>query len=282
MTRRSADPRRPTWPLARRRIFALAVALVASGALGACSGASEPHDRASSAGAGAGVAARTEPDIGTAVARVGRYSLTPSAVAHWTRVEAALAYRYDPTSPVPRGVVPDPPSYAACAAYLAARQRASGRRPTRGALRRECAALEQALRHHVLEILLTDYWVAEEARILGIRASAAEVQRALAATFASTAELERFLRYTGARLADERFLIESQLLLARLQARVRPVRLGGGRETAQMASEIDAADGRLARAMKRKWVPQTDCRAGYVVVECRQHERPASAGTSGQ
>ncbi|HEX8715270.1 MAG TPA: hypothetical protein VF706_06835, partial [Solirubrobacteraceae bacterium] len=222
---------------------------------------------------------------GAAAVRVGRHSLTPAIVAHWARVEGAFAYRTsglagDRPTP-PRGLIPDPPSYADCIAYLATKASPSAPRPTRGALRGECEREWLALRRHVLEILLTYYWTQEEARALHVLVTPSEVQHLLDAQFGSARRFEQFRRGSGVSMSEERFILTSKLQLKKLQERVSPLHVHTGHESAQMSASVDLAYQRLDAAMKRKWIPRTDCRAGYVVAECRQYRGPADTGTSG-
>jgi hypothetical protein len=205
--------------------------------------------------------------------------LTKAALAHWTAVEAVLTYQYRPRRPVPTGLVPDPPSYTNCIAYLTASAK-SGRgrpKPTRARVKTQCEQRHEELQRHILDILITDYWIAEEAIEKDIKATPQEVQHVLRREFPTMAQLRRFLAISGMRASDERFLIENKLLLEKLQWTVSPLRGHVGPESAQMAVRVDMSTTRLANEMTKRWTPQTTCRAGYVVAECRQHRDVGSA-----
>jgi hypothetical protein len=215
------------------------------------------------------------------VAQVGRHSLSKAALAHWTAIEGVLTYEYKPTRPIPKGAVPDPPAYRDCIAYLAStsvKQAIAGKlgAATRAQLRKQCRESYLAIQHHILEILLTDYWFSEEAAEKGMKVSSAEVEHAIDAEFPSQPAFHKFLHATGERPADKRFLTESLLLLQKLQESVSPLRSKptGERESAEMSARVDQAYEQLDKAMKRKWIPRTNCRPGYVVLECRQYVAP--------
>jgi hypothetical protein len=203
---------------------------------------------------------------GDLVVRVGRARLTKAALDHWTAVEAVLTYEYKPKRPVPRGVVPDPPAYAACVAYLARLSRGEGEHPapTRARLKGRCAQQYTSVQRHILDLLIVDYWMREEAAARGVEITAPELSQAQAREFRDQAELRRFLRLTGARASDRRFMVQSKVRLAKLQRSVWPKRK-------PTADEIDVAIQKLSDELTRKWKPRTSCRPGYVVSECRTY-----------
>lgn len=206
----------------------------------------------------AGHPSTAQPDTGAwgdVVVRVGRHSITKAMLAHWTAVEAVLAYTYKPKKPVPRGVVPDPPGYANCIAYLA-KVEPGGASAGAAALKTQCEQERERVQDHILEILITDDWMHEEAIVRGVRVTRGEVDRVVSGEFASRANFHRFLRLTGEREADERFIVESELLVSRLAV---------GKPEGSLAGEVIA-----------RWTPRTSCRPGYVISVCRQYKRPAS------
>jgi hypothetical protein len=216
---------------------------------------------------------------GAEVVRVGRHSITKATLDHWTAVEGVLTYHYQPGRP-PNGLVLDPPAYASCIAYMAATAGAKhGRpRPTMARLKALCEQKYEQLQRHMLEILITDYWVSEEAASRGIRVTVREVQEALDRQFPTQAGFRKFLTTTGERASDERSLVEHKLLLEKLQWSVSPLRGHVGPETEQMAARVDLSIAKLSDEMKRKWTPRTNCRAGYVLSECRQYRDIKAAG----
>jgi hypothetical protein len=218
---------------------------------------------------------------GAEVVRVGRHSITKATLDHWTAVEGALTYKYPLGHPAPKGLVPDPPDYADCIAYSAATAEAQHVRPkpTTAQLKVQCKQKYQALQDHMLDILITNYWVSEEAANKGLRVTAKEVQQAFHRQFPTQAKFRKFLAITGERPSDQRLLIKHKLLLEKLQWSVSPLRGHVGPESEQMADQVDLSIDKLSDELKRKWTPQTNCRAGYVVSECRQfREQQTGAG----
>lgn len=203
------------------------------------------------------------------VAKVGRYAITTATLAHWTAVEAVLAYEYKPKQPVPRGLVPDPPAYTQCVGYLASiAQRDALRSMPTSELRRACAAKYHRLASHVMDLLLTDFWIREQARTAGIGAAAREVNETVSQELPTRQRLRRFLKITGETLSDERFVVESKLLLRKLQLHASIGLTGEQRER---------AIGELASQLTRRWRPGTSCRSPYVVVECSQYRAAAAS-----
>ncbi|THD79802.1 MAG: hypothetical protein E7812_08745 [Phenylobacterium sp.] len=127
------------------------------------------------------------------------------------------------------------------------------------------------MQHHILEILLTDYWTSGEASDKGLKVTAWEIRQVLRREFASRAEFRQFLDLTGERPSDERFLIEDELLLKKFDWLVSPLRGRKGPEHGKESAEVDEAYAKFGKAMKRKWILRTNCRTGYVIVICSQY-----------
>ena len=137
----------------------------------------------------------------------------------------------------------------------------------------------QDLQTQTLGLLITHYWVSEEAKRVGIRVTGRDVRREEAhASWAKRAR--RFLLAAGVQPPDERFVIEGRLLLTKLQRRTLPVyaklRRSARPETAQMAAEVDAEIQELSDAMTRRWAPRTRCRSGFVVSQCSEYTASSS------
>jgi hypothetical protein len=211
------------------------------------------------------------------VARVGRNSIAVQTLEHWIEVQAVVQYQSRPTRPVPRGVVPKPPDYRDCIAYLAAIAKARKTRPEPAAaqLDHQCAQKHETLLRSMLEMLIDHFWVNEEAARAGVAVAAREINQALRRRFPTEVELHRFLALTRLRASDERLLLKNVLLLGKWQHASLPVyarlRRSKPPETAQMADEVDVELGKLSESMKRRWTPRTHCRAGYVVALCAEY-----------
>jgi hypothetical protein len=205
------------------------------------------------------------------VGRVDLHSIMRSTVDHWVTVEAILTHEYTGDRTVPRGIVPDPPGYRACIAYLAARISVgrADKDSVRLQIKSRCAQLRLTLRRHVMGLLILHYWVTEEATRDGVSATHHEVDQATKRVFPAGRQL-RVLAAAGVRRADQRLIIEDHLLLEKLQLRlpIFGVLRRSGRESKQKVVEVELAEQRLNAEIASRWGPVTHCRAGYVVVGC--------------
>jgi hypothetical protein len=255
--RRRAHPRgRRIGRATLRGAGALGIALLA-GALAACGASSTTHHAATGASGS------------LVVAQVGAHAITKHELDRWTAIEAVLAYQTNPTSPVPKGVVPDPPGYAQCSAYLAATAPAEGQaKLTASELKRQCGEKQSLLQNHILDILITSYWLKDEAREQHVTLTSREVEAVLDHTFPSTEALHRYLAITGERPSDERLIIEKDLLDSKLlQLEERATNAKGPPSEPRHRQWLL----RAATEFTDKWSARTTCRAGYVVSECRQY-----------
>jgi hypothetical protein len=200
------------------------------------------------------------------VAKIGEDTLiTKATVDRWTAIEAVVAHEANPRQRAPKGVIPDPPDYANCIAYLrqSGSKPAAGPEPRSSQLKSECSKQRTTLRDDILEILITGHWLAMEAASLGIKVSHADVKHSLIQKFATKAALDRFLMLTGESEADEEFLLKRRLLSIRILAKLeRP-----GLSSTQRRQAFVA----FYQGLARRWTARTDCRPGYVVSECRQY-----------
>jgi hypothetical protein len=207
------------------------------------------------------------------VARVGDKTITKAALERWTAIEAVLSYQTDPTKPVPKGVVPDPPDYANCIAYLASagsKPAGSQQKSTAVKLMDQCRQRYRLLQHHILDILITNSWLDGEGAAQGLAVSDAEVKQALDQQFPTPAALQRFLKITGEKASDERALLKSALMATKLQRAAAAKR---GLSAAQQQQAVT----RFTEAFTERWSARTSCQPGYVVQECRQYKGPKSA-----
>src|ERR1035437_9769921 len=68
---------------------------------------------------GCGTSASDE-DVAQVASSSGVTSISKSSLKHWMFVEAVLLHNEQPTTAVPKGLLPDPPEYTTCIAYLRA------------------------------------------------------------------------------------------------------------------------------------------------------------------
>jgi hypothetical protein len=142
------------------------------------------------------------------------------------------------------------------------------------ALKIQCEQEHERLLRQMMEILISHYWVVEEARKAGVTLTRAEINRALHLQFPQIAEFRRWLAYTRLQPSDEKFTLEGELLLEKWRESTLPVfaRLhrDKGPETMQMAGEVDDETTHLAAALTKRWTAKTSCRSGYLVPFCSE------------
>jgi hypothetical protein len=205
------------------------------------------------------------------VARVGSDAITLSNLERWTRIESVLAYVVEPQHPVPSGVVPDPPGYVNCIAYLRrVTKPVPGKpKPATKQLKRLCAEKHERLRRHILDILLIHDWLKDEAAERGVGLTNAEIETILHRVAPTPAALNRYLSITGERLADERLIIERDLFDSKLrrlaEEQIKHDGVTSGRRWEQALIKA-------AAEFTNKWASRTYCHAGYVVSECSQYK----------
>jgi hypothetical protein len=214
---------------------------------------------------------------GNVVVRVGRRSITRETVDRWTTVEAILTYEHTSGRSVPRGVVPDPPRFENCIEYLeTAATTISGQReqkPDRAQLRSRCTQKSKALREQALTTLILHYWIGDEAAKRHVMITQSEVRGEVNRKFTADGE-RKYLEASGVTAAEERFAVENQVLLTKLQRSTLPVyaelRRARGPETPQMVNRVDFEIQKFGDDIAKRWAPKTHCRNGFVVSECRE------------
>lgn len=127
----------------------------------------------------------------------------------------------------------------------------------------------EAARTEVLGFLITADWLIGESSNLGIELSDAEVKRQLVkeklAAFPQPAKFEAYLRSSGETVSDLLLNIKVHMLEQKLEKRV----LRGKTEAAKQK-----ALAAFVKAFRSKWTAKTECRAGYVVEDCRKYKPP--------
>jgi hypothetical protein len=198
--------------------------------------------------------------------------LTADEVDRWTHIEGAtvyepaiLAHETRSIGAVPPGAVPDPPKYSRCVAFLRSRgvSASGGAKLTPTQLLGECEKEWSRFRDQILEILITGAWNEASAAELGITATVSEARRRLLAKYPSPASLKRFLAVTGMSEADEERLLKRTIVSDKLQRHAAA--------SAHSPSEALERQARFFLSVSKKWTPQTQCRPGYVVSQCREH-----------
>jgi hypothetical protein len=206
------------------------------------------------------------------VAQVGSTAITRVELSHWmSTLAGGDFYEISHNHQVPAGLVSDPPNYGACVAHLeaAAAHAGTASRANAAQLLSKCRQLNQALRQQATGFLVEADWIIGLARDEGVTASKGEIDelfsRVKAQEFPTAARLRQFLSSHRRTLADERFVIELDVLRERLAQKL----TAGGRQMLVKLTE----DG-------QRWSAKTNCRPGYVVAHCRQFTGATSSGPS--
>jgi foldase protein PrsA len=207
---------------------------------------------------------------GDAVVQVGGAPITKATFAHWMQVVAAPTK----TSPTSAAVVPQPPRYSACIAHLAvaaAKPVKGEKHPSTAELKSECEREYKAMQAEVLGFLISADWLIGESSSLGVKLSDAEVKQQLVkekvAAFPEPAKFKAYLQSSGETVSDVLLNLKVRLLEQKLEARA----LKGKSKAAQQK-----AFAAFVKAFKKKWTAKTECRAGYVVEDCKQYKAPKS------
>jgi foldase protein PrsA len=219
-------------------------------------------------GAALGIAAcgsSNTPGPDTVVAQVDGHTITKGRLEHWTAVEAVLAYEATPKSPVPKGVVPDPPVYANCVSYLGSLQ--GHPKVTQAQLKRECKEKYVSLQRHVLDILLIYHWLEGESSERGLKLTDAEINQIVHQVASTPKALQNYLSITGESLADLRLIAEKDLYDSKLlELDEREFEKHGLTSPRQHEQALVKA----ATELTQKWSAKTSCLAGYVISDCKQ------------
>ncbi len=233
-----------------------------------------------------GLAACGGSDSGEVVARVaGVGTISKASLEHWIPVEAVVLYQEHPMTPVPKGVIPDPPDYTACIAYLKVTPQKLGERSstlTAAQLKSKCEAKSKELKILTLNTLITWYWTLAAGKELGMKANEAEVKRWLEGfserTFPKKGEYATYLKLTGQTASDMLLRGRVQLLESKIFHRLTELqeRLPKGL-TAQQRQSVAA---RLVQNLPpgKRWAAMTTCRQGYVVSACKEYRGSLAPG----
>jgi foldase protein PrsA len=244
-------------PIRSRRLSALSAAAVAVVGLAACGGAAS----------------------GQTVARVrGVGTIDRATLEHWMPIEAKVIYKEFPTTPVPKGIVPDPPSYSACIAYLQATPEKiveTGPKPSTAQLKVKCQRKLGELRVLTLNTLIGWYWIIGAGMKLGMKASNAEVQARIVQGnkqyFPKPGELERYLKLTGQTRADLLLRAKVQVFETKLLAQQTAIEKQLPAGASEQQKQAALANYEHSLPPGGGWVAKTSCSKGYVVSACRQY-----------
>jgi foldase protein PrsA len=219
------------------------------------------------------------------VARVqGVGSISKGTLEHWIPIEARLVYQEVPKRPVPKGVVPDPPTYTSCIAYLKTTKQKiveTGPKPTPAQLKSKCAHKYQEMKELALNTLIGWDWTIGMGAEAGMKASDAEARQRLEAVKKNNLPgipFDRYLKYTGQTLSD--MLLRSRVQLFEVKFQERTIAmvklLPKGLSAQQRQKELAKLAARLPTS--KQWVAKTSCIPGYVTSSCRQYKGSEEPG----
>jgi foldase protein PrsA len=162
-----------------------------------------------------------------AVVQVGSSPITKTTFDHWMEV-AAISTATTATGGKP--VLPEPPTYTACIAHLAATapKPAKGQsKPTTAQLKSQCETQYKSLQQQVLSFLISAQWVIGEAESMGVKVTDAEVRKTLvkikteSPEFSKPGAFEKFLTKTGQTVSDLLLRVKVRTMLPqKIQAKV--------------------------------------------------------------
>lgn len=245
----------------RWRMVALWAGAVAIAALTGCGG---------SASGGTAVVAQVRGAAGVA-------SISKSLLQHWMSVEAVLLNNEQPTAPVPKGLIPDPPLYRSCIAYLAitpTKLGETGAKPNSTQLRARCAQRYKDLQVLTLNTLITWYWTIDAGTAAGIRSNDQEVKHRFEEVskrlFPHPGEFATYLERTGQTIPDMLFRSKVQLFEVKLAEKGAAIEKAAGK----------AAVIQFARRLPpgKQWAAKTSCSQGYVVSACKEYTGSEAPG----
>jgi hypothetical protein len=221
------------------------------------------------------------------VARVaGVGTIDKGMVEHWMPIEARLMYQEVPHKAVPEGVVPDPPTYTACVAYLQDApplSTPSGPKPTVAEMRVGCAQRFRELKVITLNTLIGWEWTIGIAKQAGIRVSDAEAKHRLqeirTSEFPKGREFDQYLKWTGQTEADMLFRSQVQLFEGKSQ-KVRIALEESSLPKGLSVKQRQKALEKLAEHLPtlKDWADKTSCSPGYVTSGCKQYTGSLAPG----
>jgi hypothetical protein len=215
------------------------------------------------------------------IVKVGHRTITRGYLEQWTPLEVLFASRYKDSSTVPMGLVPDPPSYRNCIAYLAATSSSTQEagKPSQTQLRGRCEHEHETQVLFTLSHLIKYSWVYEEAAKMGVKAGPADVRRLIAASGVKPAVLEALgvpPSYQGFVAGAEALDAKIFTVLPLYRRKLREQR-EGHRETLQVAMAIDRQFERYYSGLLSRWAPKTHCAPEYIVWGCSEYSAEATS-----
>jgi hypothetical protein len=222
---------------------------------------------------------------GKIVARVdGVGTITEAMLNHWSRVEPILVHELVPLHPAPKGLVPDPPRYTACIAYLRLASSQTGAPAaalTSAALKAACKRREDETQRVTLNKLISWEWTIGRGRAVGIRVTDAQVRRRLSEVIrgrsAYGANFARYLKLSEQTMTDMLFRSRVQLYEVTLSDKLATLANALPRSFTAQQRQHAIAELSTGLFATKRWVTRTSCRRGFVVSACNGYTGPEPA-----
>jgi hypothetical protein len=205
-----------------------------------------------------------------AIAQVNGTPITVAALEHWMRIAVAGT-----STPSASGAaIPKPPDYTACIAALAAdaaKPAKGAKAPSHAQLKAQCASEYESLKTDALGYLISADWLIGEASAQDVAVTDRQVHARLISIvrqeFPAKGSFARFLHSSPYTVSDLLLRIKLEMLSERIERKV----LGRAGKATQKRSFAA-----FKTAFRKRWTARTDCRPGYVVLNCRQYRAPGS------
>lgn len=213
------------------------------------------------------------------VAQIGGARITRSTLNHWMSSIVGGDYYESLLRRAPKGLVSDPPNYAACASAIETigppTSAAGSSKAIRTELEGKCRELYSALRQQALTFLISEVWSVDVDAEYGIKVTNEEIKQVFeklkAEQFPSKAAFATYLANHRWTLSDELDLVKRDLLTGKLEAALER-KLG---KTGHKPNDVQKAYLTLYEENVKKYTAKTICRAGYLAPDCKQYKAPA-------
>jgi hypothetical protein len=221
------------------------------------------------------------------VARVsGVGAISKATLDHWIPIEAVVIYREHPAKPVPKGLIPDPPDYPDCIAYLKVTPQKvveTGPKPSIPQLKLKCIQRYRELKELTLNTLIGWDWTLGAGIELGLTVSDAEARQWLKDEnkkfYPKDGEFAKYLRLTGQTVSDLLFRSKVQLAEVKLVKKRTALEKSTPKGlTARQQQETPVVKFSRAMPPSKGWAARTTCLKGYVVSACKEYTGSESPG----
>ena len=163
----------------------------------------------------------------SAVAKVGDTTITNATFDHWLRIAAISSQGPAQGGNSPAVSIPKPPEFTECVANKAksAPKPAKGQpKPTNEDFKKQCKLEYEGLRDQVMQLLIQNQWVTNEAKAQGVKVTDAEVKKAFdqqkKQSFPKEKDYQKFLKTSGFTEQDILFRVRLETLSNKLRDKV--------------------------------------------------------------